>query len=304
MKSFNKRNQISAYKFLIPFFIVFILINLVPYLIGLYMSFNYWYLMTEFKSENIKFVGIENFTLLYTEPGIKQAMSSVLLYVSLSVMVIHPLALFFAKMISYCLKSTQAWIILAFITPYVVSDMAIEFSLDIFRDASGNLKYFKENWVSLSYYDALISIYQLVGFFTIVYYMVLKSVPKNIIEAAQLDGASIFLIFYKIEFNYMKKMIIMMFVLSIVMLIGSARGINFVIDNLWFVGDMGISAAFTWTYIYYLMLIIFFIFLYKKVRSFMARPFSARLSNQELSNARSLNPRLSNSRLSNVREEK
>ncbi|BCE03048.1 carbohydrate ABC transporter permease [Marinicellulosiphila megalodicopiae] len=264
MSKLTPHNQFSAYKFITPFIIIFFLVSLLPYIIGLFMSFHYWFLLEEFKGENIDFVGVDNYFLIYDEKNINSLFSSLIVFLVVSVLFIHFFALLFSKLITYCFKSSQAWILLALITPYVVSELALQFGagyIDIKTRAFAGL-----DLMDVAFEDAWVEIYKLAGFFTLIYYMVLKSVPKNILEAAKLEGASIVKVFFAIELPHMKKMISMMFVLSIVMLIGKARAVDFMIQFLWQAGDMGLASVFTWTYVYLLLIIVFLIFVYKKIR--------------------------------------
>jgi len=258
MSNLTPANQASAYKFIAPFLILFISVNLLPYILSFYMSFHYWFLNSEFTSENIDFVGIENYFFIFSEPHIGENLFSIFIYMILS---IHILSLLFAKLITYCFKFTHVWILLAMITPYVVT--SVSFSLPFINTREPN---FQLIYPAIAYNDALTQIYTLTGFFTVIYYMVLKSVPHNILEAAKLEGASIVKVFILIEIPHMKKMILMMMALSIVMLIGNASGIDIIIQLLWNGKDMGLASSLTWIYIYMLLIIVFSILIFNKIK--------------------------------------
>ncbi|MCJ8312509.1 MAG: sugar ABC transporter permease [Saccharospirillaceae bacterium] len=270
MHKLDKTNQSSAYKFLVPFLIAFLLVNLFPYLTSFYVSFQYWSLYTPFIGENIEFVKAENYLLIYDERGFFASLLNVLLFLVFSVFIIHSLALLFAKLISISAKKTQGIILIAFIVPFVVNTNAtnvglIEMGLFIFYDPINDgviLKSISES-ISISY--------QFVGFFTLIYYMVLKSVPKNIIEAAQLDGASIARVFLSIELPHLKRMIVMMLVLSMIMMMQSARGFVDIINVFFRVGDMGLASAFSWTFIFLVLVFIMTVLLILKYRLLKSR---------------------------------
>ncbi|UCC88078.1 MAG: sugar ABC transporter permease [Anaerolineales bacterium] len=212
-----------AYIFISPFYILFLIFGLGPFLFSIYMSFAKWEGLGP-----IQFVGLKNFQHL-AGPGGKIFWDSVLNGVILFLMYV-PLMTFLAIVLAVILNSARVRGFRFFRTllfaPYVTSMIAagITFRLLLVREG-GLFNVFLE-WLGFApapwleaEWPARISLCLLVIWGWLGYNMVimlagLQTIPSELTEAAQIDGASPIQAFFHITIPLLKPVILFSLILS------------------------------------------------------------------------------------------
>lgn len=212
-----------AYIFISPFYILFLIFGLGPFLFSIYMSFAKWEGLGP-----IQFVGLKNFQHL-AGPGGKIFWDSILNGVILFLMYV-PLMTFLAIVLAVILNSARVRGFRFFRTllfaPYVTSMIAagITFRLLLVREG-GLFNVFLE-WLGFApapwleaEWPARISLCLLVIWGWLGYNMVimlagLQTIPSELTEAAQIDGASPIQAFFHITIPLLKPVILFSLILS------------------------------------------------------------------------------------------
>jgi lactose/L-arabinose transport system permease protein len=212
-----------AYVFISPFYILFLFFGLGPFLFSIYMSFAKWEGLGP-----IDFVGIKNFQYL-TGPGGKIFWDSILNGVFLFLMYV-PLMTFLAIVLAVILNSAKVRGYRFFRTllfaPYVTSMIAAGVTFRLLLVREGGLfnivleslglapaPWLEAEWparVSL----CLLVIWGWLGYNMVIMLAGLQTIPSELTEAAQIDGANPIQAFFYITIPLLKPVIVFSLILS------------------------------------------------------------------------------------------
>lgn len=175
--------------FVLPTLISFVVVFLIPFVMGIYLSF------TEFTTvENSKWVGIENYIKAFTQDeNFLNALWFTVKFTIVSVVTINVCAFFLATLLTRALKGTSFFrtvffmpnliggIVLGYIWNLLINSILGIFSVDITYSADYGFwgLVFLMNW-------------QLIGYMMVIYIAGLQNIPRELNEAARIDGASSF----------------------------------------------------------------------------------------------------------------
>ena len=176
-----------------------------PILGNLLLSLTDWDMISPFPN----FVGLDNYTALFTDPGFVDVMRRTLIWVVAVVGASLVFGLGMALLFNGGAKGTKAVSTLAF-TPHVISGAAVAAVWLFVFDPNYGLSRLLFNAIGMDSphwttdpdmaLSALIivAVWKGAGFVAIVYLAALQSIPRDVIEAAQLDGAGRWKTFSKI----------------------------------------------------------------------------------------------------------
>ena len=175
--------------FLFPTLISFVLVFLIPFILGIYLSF------TSFTTvENATWVGIENYIKAFTQDAnFLNALWFTIKFTVVSVITINVLAFCLALILTKAIKGTSFFrtvffmpnliggIVLGYIWNLLINSVLGIFGYDITYDAKFGFwgLVFLMNW-------------QLIGYMMVIYIAGIQNIPKELNEAARIDGASSF----------------------------------------------------------------------------------------------------------------
>lgn len=175
--------------FLLPTLISFVLVFLIPFVLGIYLSF------TKFTTvENATWVGIENYIQAFTQDtNFINALWFTVKFTVVSVITVNVLAFCLALILTKAIKGTSFFrtvffmpnliggIVLGYIWNLLINSVLGMFGYDITYDAKFGFwgLVFLMNW-------------QLIGYMMVIYIAGIQNIPKELNEAARIDGASSF----------------------------------------------------------------------------------------------------------------
>lgn len=193
--------------FVVPLLFIFVTVVIVPFVMGIVYSFYSW----DGMQLNPKiFVGIENYVKLFQDDRFHQAALHTLIFTVISVLTINILALSFALLVTTKLKVRNVARTMLFM-PYLIGGLILgyiwKFILgDAFKqigELTGMTGVFF-NWLlePKSSLAALIVVttWQMAGYVMIIYITGIQSIPDDVIEAAQVDGAGFWRTLIRIKF--------------------------------------------------------------------------------------------------------
>ncbi len=173
--------------FVLPTFISFIVVFLIPFVLGIYLSF------TEFTTvESAEWTGFSNYITAFTEDeNFLNALWFTIKFTVVSVITINVFAFLLALLLTKALKGTTFFrtvffmpnliggIVLGYIWNLLINAILGVFGFDITYDADFGFwgLVFLMNW-------------QLIGYMMVIYIAGLQNIPKELNEAASIDGAS------------------------------------------------------------------------------------------------------------------
>ncbi len=175
--------------FVLPTLISFTVVFLIPFILGIYLSF------TKFTTvESAEWVGFENYIKAFTQDeNFLNAFWFTIKFTVVSVITINVFAFSLALILTKALKGTSFFrtvffmpnliggIVLGYIWNLLINAALGIFGLDITYDA----KY--------GFWGLVILLnWQLIGYMMVIYIAGLQNIPKELNEAAMIDGASSF----------------------------------------------------------------------------------------------------------------
>ena len=192
----NYYKKYSPYLFLLPAAAVLIVFFFIPFFQTIWLSF------FDYSSSiyNPSFNGIDNYIKLFKEPIFYKVMFNTFMYLIIAVPFLVVFPLFIAILINQKIKGITLYKILIYL-PVIISivvaaiafkwlyanEGVLNYLLSIFNiDAIGWLTDTK--WALFSV--ALVTIWKGIGYYMMIYLASLMSVPQDLYEAADIDGAN------------------------------------------------------------------------------------------------------------------
>ncbi|RIH89974.1 L-arabinose transport system permease protein AraP [Calidithermus terrae] len=209
MRWSNLQRRWAPYVFISPFFILFLVFGLYPTLFSLYMSFQSWSQTDGWG--NWKFVGLENYGFTFTDPMFWRAMYNTVWLGVVSGLPQHLLAIPLAFVIHMGLSRFKTFTSAVYFLPYITSTVAVALIFStLFSTQKGvinqTIAYLNTlplfgwflpdepvNWFlnsTIKWGIALVVIWKYTGWNTLLYLSAIQAIPRELYEAASVDGAT------------------------------------------------------------------------------------------------------------------
>lgn len=176
---------------------------------------------------NLEYVGLDNYTRLFSDPTFQSALFNTFLYLIIQVPVMIVLALLFSVLLNNPALKFRGFFRTAIFLPAVTSLVAYSVVFKFMFGVDGIVNQFLVdfsiisepiNWLSDSLWAKVIIIiaitWRWTGYNMIFYLSALQNVDKSIYEAAKIDGASSFQQFIKITIPLLKPIILFTSIMS------------------------------------------------------------------------------------------
>ncbi|GAB7302418.1 carbohydrate ABC transporter permease [Clavibacter michiganensis] len=211
----------SPYAYIAPFFIVFAIVGLFPLLYTAYVSLHDWDLI----SGQGDFVGLGNFTFVLSRPVFWVSLGNTLSIFVLSTVPQIAIALVLASVLNANIRAKTFWR-MGVLLPYVVAPVAVTLIFSrLFADQSGLVNAVLElvgadaiGWHrdSLPAHVAIATMvnFRWTGFNTLVLLAAMQAIPRELYEAAIIDGAGRFRQFVSITVPSVRPTIIFVTITS------------------------------------------------------------------------------------------
>ncbi|MDE6997824.1 MAG: sugar ABC transporter permease [Oscillospiraceae bacterium] len=207
----KKRNEtLVGYAFVAPALIVFVALVAFPLLFSIFLSFTEWNFLSGW--DNIKFAGLNNFRKLLADNGFRWGLKNTFIYTAAVV----PASIIIALVLAYLLNDkvyTKKTLRLCFFIPYISNAVALAAVFKAMFREDGVINYILMRffgmqeairWFTNSQFNKIpiiiFVIWVQIGFELIIYMAALQNVPRELYEAAELDGATPWKKFWRITF--------------------------------------------------------------------------------------------------------
>ncbi len=209
-RRFALRAGQAPWVFLLPFLLLFVVFGLFPIVFSLYMSVHEWDPVRGLDSA--RFVGLDNFSFVLGDQWFKRSLLTTFLLALLSGVPQHLVAIPLACFIDARARSVRDGLAAIFFLPYITSTVAIAimFTALLSRDFGmvnvmiGSLSKLPLlgplipvepiDWINdpdrLVPAVSMVVFWRYVGFNTLLYLAALQSIPRELHEAAVLDGTT------------------------------------------------------------------------------------------------------------------
>ena len=191
----QSKSKITPYLMIAPAMVVFILFSFIPIFYMIFLSFHDW----NFISEDMNFVGVNNFKFLLGDPRFAQTMGNTFLYTVLTVVGFLVFGLLIALALN---KNTKihSFMQSVIFAPHIISLVSIsmlwlwlmDYDYGLFNYLLAKIGLgpvsFLTNPDVVMYSLAAVSIWKGVGYYSLIFLSGLQAIPDDIYEAAALDN--------------------------------------------------------------------------------------------------------------------
>ncbi|MDD6770054.1 MAG: sugar ABC transporter permease [Inconstantimicrobium porci] len=180
--------------FVLPTLIAFCIAFLIPFIMGIYLSFTKFNTVTD-----AKFIGVKNYVRAFQNADFTNALWFTSKFAVVSVITINIFAFTLAYLLTRKLKGTNIFrtvffmpnliggIVLGYIWQIILNGILYKLGVNLTYDP----KY--------GFWGLIILMnWQLIGYMMIIYIAGIQNIPTDLIEAAQIDGATKFTILRKV----------------------------------------------------------------------------------------------------------
>lgn len=193
---FKYYGKYASYLFILPAAVVLVIFFFIPFFQTFLLSFLDY-------SNNIyqaKFIGLENYINLFHNPVFYKVMWNTFVYLFVAVPILAIFPLFLAILINQKIRGVTLYKILIYL-PVIVSIVVAAIAFKWLYADQGILNYLVSRlnlepvgWLtdpSFALYSVIIvTIWKGIGYYMIIYLAALMSVPKELYEACDIDGAN------------------------------------------------------------------------------------------------------------------
>jgi ABC-type sugar transport system permease subunit len=217
MATLRQRETMAAYGFLAPAYLIYLLFLAIPLVASLFLSV----LEVDRLTLVTEFVGWSNFDWILTDPRFWKTFGNTFYFIALAVLGNVGLGLGLAVLLDRNIPGPLLYLFrLAYFLPVLVSLAFVSFIWRfMFSFDLGAINYYirmlglpavgwltDKNVAMLSI--VIIDVWKNVGFFVIILLAALQGVPRNLMEAARIDGASPFTALRRIKLPYIAPVIL------------------------------------------------------------------------------------------------
>lgn len=218
------KEDLTGYLFILPNLVGFFVFTLFGIGFSLYMSFTDWSLIKKF--ENIRFVGVDNFVNMASDKWFHASIINNFWF-----LLVVPITIFLAMVLAFIIND-KVFFKNAFRTimylPRITSIVAISVIwFTLFNPRSGPINELLRSlgvanppqWLSSTLWAkptiGLLWIWRDVGYYTMLYVAALQAIPRQLYEAATVDGATLRQQFFKITIPLLSPTTFMLSVMAI-----------------------------------------------------------------------------------------
>ncbi len=190
--------------FLAPVLLAFALVIVVPFFLGAYYSFTNWS-ATARTDDALKLIGLANYAGILKDPSFTYSFILTVVYTVLNMIAINAVSFGLAMLVTQKLKGRDVYragffipnliggLILGYVWQFIFNN-AIPAVGTMLRVASWadptNLLLAKSTTATLAM--VIVGTWQYAGYVMVIYVAAIETIPQELLEAAQIDGASAF----------------------------------------------------------------------------------------------------------------
>jgi multiple sugar transport system permease protein len=219
--------QLAPYVFIAPFFVMFAVFGLFPLLFSLWLAFQSWDPTGGLQA--MHWVGLENFAFALGDEWFWKALRNTLWLALASGVPQHLLALPLAAFIERRVRRGRDALVGAYFLPYITSTVAVAILFaSFFSTDYGLVNLLLDRLAGIGAIDwlnraetikpavAFVVFWRYLGFNLVLYLAAMQAIPRDLYEAATLDGASPWRQFLHITLPGVKPMIFFGVTLSVI----------------------------------------------------------------------------------------
>lgn len=207
----SKKDTLSAYLMLSPFYLFFIVFVIVPIIVGLFFS------ITRFSlAGKIEFIGLTNYIDAIDDKIFIKSLGNTFIYAIGTLFFSLVIGLILANVLSSQYIKYKGVFRTAIFIPYIPSMVSLSIvwlwfydpSSGVFNNILASLGFHTSKWIydkDISLFCIIfMSVWRYVGYVMIIYLAAMQLIPQSLYESADIDGANAFVKFIKITIPLLK----------------------------------------------------------------------------------------------------
>ncbi len=238
--SLQNLKALTPYGFLLPFLAIFSVFGIFPLLFSVFLSFHEWNPVEGVGA--MEFVGLENYALALTDPWLWRSLKNTFWLAITSGVAQHLVAIPVAYILVSMSDRLRHWLTSAYFLPFITSTVAASLIFfNMYSPSSGiinqtlmaladsSLLGWTFSWVNdyqpIRWLDdadlikpsiAIMVFWKYTGFNIVLYTTGLMTIPKDILEAARMDGANAFRRFWNISLPMIRPFVFFAITMTII----------------------------------------------------------------------------------------
>lgn len=181
---------------MVPCLLAFLLVIIIPFIYGIWYSFTDW----DGVHQSSSFIGLENYRIIFTEPAFLHSFLMTIVYTLLNVISVNVVAFLLSLLVTSEVKGRNLYragffvpnliggIVLGSIWQFVFANIIPAIGQAM---GSGLLsKSMLSNKDTVLFTLVVVSTWQYAGYIMMIYVAAIQGVPKSVLEAADVDGAT------------------------------------------------------------------------------------------------------------------
>jgi len=219
---YRRRRSLTAYLFVLPYFIPFLAFLVVPVFWSLYLSFNSGGLL-----DSAKFVGFQNWREIGADTELTTSIRNTAVYAVEAIFIVFTLALLLALLLNRYREGSNIYklalyvpllapaVLVGLIRQFVTNYDFGFFNLILTNLGIGRVNIFGNGTLALL---AIVGaeVWRGLGFWTLYFLASLQNVPEELLDAAKVDGATGFQRFRRVTLPMLRPMLLFAVVIAII----------------------------------------------------------------------------------------
>ena len=224
--SLKTQRVLIPYLFLLPGLIFFLVFQIFPLFQGIQMSFFNWSIMPTKPST---FIGLDNYARAFNDPIFATAIQNTVAYTLITVPAQMALAMAAAVLLNsirrgralfraiYYIPVITSWLIVSFLIRYFFQTEGLVnyYLVDVFHLAAEPVAWLESAGTAFVAIDIL-GIWKGIGWSMVIYLAALQGIPKDLEEAAAVDGANRWRSFFGITLPLMRPTIVFTLIMLLI----------------------------------------------------------------------------------------
>ena len=192
----KQKRKLTEWLFMVPCLLAFLLVIIIPFIYGIWYSFTDW----DGVHQSSNYIGLENYRIIFTEPAFLHSFLMTVLYTLLNIVSVNVVAFLLSLLVTSEVKGRNLYragffvpnliggIVLGSIWQFVFSNI-----LPSIGQALGSSllsRSMLSNKDTVLFTLVVVSTWQYAGYIMMIYVAAIQGVPKSVLEAADVDGAT------------------------------------------------------------------------------------------------------------------
>lgn len=185
--------------FTLPLMITFAIVVIVPFAIGIGLSFVEW---DGLAKHAMTFVGVDNYIKVFSDQRFLASAGRTTIYTLISVLSVNVVGLIFALVVTTKLKTANIARTMLFV-PYLIGGLILGYIWkSVFSEFFLSIDW--GNWLTdktkAMVAMIVVTTWQMAGYVMIVYITGIMAIPDDVLEAADVDGATFMQTLFRVKF--------------------------------------------------------------------------------------------------------